>query len=86
MRASGEVARGPVDLGDPRIVASTSNEATVRSCLHDAEVVVSRATGQPVPGIEGRVADELVVSLMVETEGEWKLSDQTVREDECGTL
>lgn len=85
MQASREVARGPVDLGEPRVVASTANEATVRSCLHDAEVVVSKTTGQPVSGIEGRVADELVVSLMVKTEGEWMLSDQTVREDECGT-
>ena len=85
MQASGDVASGPVDLGEPRVVASTANEATVRSCLHDAEVVVSRTTGQPVPGIEGRVDDELVVSLMVRTGGEWKLSDQTVREDECGT-
>lgn len=85
MQASGEVARGRIDLGEPSVVASTSNEATVRSCLRDAEVVVSRATGQPVPGIEGRVADELVVSLMVKTAGEWQLSDQTVREDQCGT-
>jgi hypothetical protein len=85
IRASGDVARGPVDLGVPRVVASTSNEATVRSCLHDAEIVVSRTTGQPVPGIDGRVANELVVSLMVKTESEWMLSDQTVREDECGT-
>jgi hypothetical protein len=85
IQESGGVARGPVDLGYPTVVASTSSEATVRSCLHDGEIVVSRTTGQPVPGIDGRVADELVVSLMVKTEGEWMLSDQTVREDECGT-
>lgn len=85
LQASGDVARGRIDLGDPKVVASTSNEVTVRSCLHDAEIVVSRTSDQPVAGIEGRVADELVVSLMVRTEGDWKLSDQTVREDECGT-
>jgi hypothetical protein len=85
MIASGEESRGPVDLGQPTVVAATSDEATVRSCLHDAEIVVSRASGRPVPGIEGRAADELVVSLMVRTEGVWKLSDQTVRESSCPT-
>jgi hypothetical protein len=85
MRAAGEGARGSYDLGQPRVVASTSNEATVRSCLHDAVIVFSGKTGKPVPGVEGEVANELVVSLMVETGGEWKLSDQTVREDQCSS-
>ena len=83
MQASGQLARGAVSYGQPVVVAETSSEATVRSCLHDAEIVFDRATGLPVPGIEGEVADELVVSLMLRTDGGWKLSDQTVRANVC---
>lgn len=84
MRTSGETAHGPVDLGQPHVVASTGEEATVRSCLHDAEVVVGPG-GDPVPGIAGQVATELVISLVVDTGGEWKLSDQSVRVVSCAT-
>lgn len=83
MRGSGEAARGPVDLGQPTLVSATATEATVRACLHDAEIVYVLATGRPVPGIAGQVADELVVSLMARTAGVWKLVDQSVRVDAC---
>ncbi len=83
MSESGEAATGPVDLGHPTVVASTTSEATVRSCLHDAEVVVVLSTGRPVPGIAGQIADELVISLMTQADGEWKLADQSVRPGAC---
>ncbi len=83
MQAAGERGRGPVDLGQPSIVATTPTEATVRACIHDAEVVVDDSTDKPVPGILGRVADELVVSLMMLQNGVWKLADESVRTDAC---
>ncbi len=83
MRAADEVARGSVGLGRPMIVAATLTEATVRSCLKDAEIVISKRSGRAVPGLEGRVADELVISVMERRKGEWMLADQSVREAAC---
>ena len=83
MREADEFARGPVDLGFPTVVASTSTEATIRSCLIDGEIVISRRTGLPVAGVEGRVANELVISVMERPDGEWVLADQSVREIAC---
>jgi hypothetical protein len=83
MQAEGLVARGPVDLGDPQVTSLSADRATVRACLHDAEVVVVAASGRPVPGVLGQVDDELVASTMESTPTGWKLSTQTVRVGQC---
>lgn len=83
LRVADEVARGSVDVGQPVIVAATTTEATVRSCLKDAEIVISDRTGRPATGVEGQIAHELVMSLMERTERGWMLADQMVREAAC---
>jgi hypothetical protein len=83
MQSSGEVSRGPVDHGHPQILAQRASVATVQSCMHDAEVVVSSVTGQPVPDEAGQVDFELFTSTMVQTDTGWKLATQTVGVDSC---
>jgi hypothetical protein len=83
MQSAGQVARGPVDYGRPRVVTQGSGLATVQSCEHDGEVVVSLATGQPVPGDAGQVDFELFTSTMELTDTGWKLATQTVGVGTC---
>ncbi len=83
MQASGEVARGRASYGPTAVRMLGAQRAQVTACLHDAEVVVTATTGQPVPGIEGEVADELVTSTMELVTGTWKLASQTVGVGQC---
>lgn len=83
MRSNGEVARGAVDYGSPRVVKVDAGEATVRSCVHDSEIVVLAASGRPVGGELGRVAFELITSTMESTISGWKLLSQQVGADQC---
>jgi hypothetical protein len=80
MRASGEVALGPVQFGPVHVVSLGRSLATVRSCIHDAEVVLDGRTGEPVAGQAGQVDDEVLTSTMEITSGGWKLATQTVVE------
>ncbi len=80
MRASGEVALGPVQFGPVHVVSLGRSLATVRSCIHDAEVVLDARTGEPVAGQAGQVDDEALTSTMEITSGGWKLAAQTVVE------
>lgn len=84
MSAAAEVARGAVDYGSPEVLAIGAGTATVQSCIHDAEVVMSAASGRPVAGVEGQVDDELVTSTMKSTVNGWKLATQTVGVGRCG--
>jgi hypothetical protein len=83
MQSAGQVARGPVDHGRPRIVAQSAGVATVQSCVHDGEVVVDSATGQAAPGEAGQVDSELFTSTMELTDSGWKLATQTVGVGAC---
>lgn len=83
IRLAGEVATGPVAFGDPQVVTLGPDLATVRACVHDSEVVVSAATGRPVPGMLGQVDFELFSSTMELTASGWKLADQTVGVGQC---
>lgn len=83
MQADGDVARGVAHYGTPTVRVLSPDLAEVTSCLHDAEIVVNAATGQPVPGVEGEVAFELLRSTMQLLGGGWKLASQTVGVDQC---
>jgi hypothetical protein len=83
-RVAKEVAVGPVDLGHPQVITQGPMLATVRACVHDSEVVVSSATGQPVAGVLGRIDYELFTSTMELTPSGWKLANQTVGVEQCG--
>jgi hypothetical protein len=83
MQSSGEVSRGPVDHGHPRVLAQRAGVATVQSCMHDAEVVVSSVTGRPVPGEASQVDYELLTSTMEQTDTGWKLATQSVGVGSC---
>ncbi len=83
MYLSGELAKGPVSFGHPRVTPTSATTATVVSCLDDAEVVVSKATGRPVPGPEGVAEVELVNSSMKEINGSWKLWQESVTVGSC---
>jgi len=83
MAAAGEGAEGPVEYGHPQVVSRSATRAVVRSCLHDQEVVISLADGQPVAGPAGQVAYELFESTMVRTDSGWKLEAQTIGVGRC---
>ena len=83
MHAAGEVARGAVEYGSPQVLNLEAREATVQSCVHDAEIVVVAASGRPVSGELGRVDFELITSTMESTISGWKLLTQQVSVDQC---
>jgi hypothetical protein len=86
MRAAGQIAKGPVHYGTPSVTALDANRATVQSCVHDAEIVVSAVSGQPAPGVPGQVDFELFISTMELTGSGWKLSSQRVGVGQCSRL
>ena len=83
VRAAGEVGTGPVVFGHPRVMMQGPDMATVRVCADDGEVVVSAATGRPVPGILGEADAELFTSVMELTDSGWKLANQSVEVVGC---
>ncbi len=83
MQSSGEVATGDTQYGPPTVRLVGSELAQVTSCLHDAEIVVSSATGKPVPGVLGQVAYELIRSTMELIGAGWKLASQSVGVGQC---
>ncbi len=83
IHAQGEIATGQISFGPAQVQHGPSGTVQVQSCAHDAEIVVTASTGQPVPGIAGEVADELVTATMVSNGGEWKLEAQTVGVGQC---
>jgi hypothetical protein len=83
LRAQGQIATGQITFGPALVRHGPSGAVQVQSCAHDAEIVVSASTGQPVAGIAGEVADELVTATMVSSGGEWKLEAQTVGVGQC---
>jgi len=83
MRSAGEVARGAVEYGLPRVTNLDARDATVQSCVHDSEIVVLAASGQPVSGELGRVDFEVITSTMEATISGWKLLTQQVSLDQC---
>jgi hypothetical protein len=83
MQSAGEVARGSVDYGRPRVLVQRAGVATVQSCEHDGEIVVSLATGRAVSGQAGQVEFELFTSTMEWTPSGWKLATQTVGVSQC---
>ena len=83
MQSSGDVATGGTQYGSPTVRLVGSGLAQVTSCLHDAEIVVSTATGKPVPGVLGQVDYELIRSTMELVGVGWKLASQTVGVGQC---
>jgi hypothetical protein len=83
MAAAGELAEGSVDNGHPQVVAIDGDVATVRSCVHDTEIAVFAATGQPVPGLLGEKDFELFTSTMQQGANGWKLSAQALGVGQC---
>jgi hypothetical protein len=76
------IGHGTWNLGTPSVVALQPNEpdpssATVKSCIDDSAILVSRSTGEPVPGIGGMPDWEGETSIMVLSQGTWKLSSQS---------
>jgi hypothetical protein len=86
MAASGQTAEGPVRYGTPRVIALHGDQAIVRTCARDAEIVVFVASGRPAPGILGQVDYELFTSTMQQIEGGWKLLTQVVGVGQCDRL
>ncbi len=83
MSEADEHAEGVVRFGTPRVVSMQATLAEVRSCVHDAEIVVSATSGVPVAGVLGEVDYELFESTMESTPSGWKLMTQTVGAGAC---
>jgi hypothetical protein len=83
MRASDEIARGSTDYGSPNVMAMAGSQATVRSCVDDAEIVISLASSRPVAGELGQVDNNEVTSEMGLTPSGWKLITQHVVVGKC---
>ena len=83
MSEADEHAEGVVRFGTPHVVSMQATLAEVRSCVHDAEIVVSVTSGVPVAGVLGEVDYELFESTMESTPDGWKLMTQTVGAGAC---
>jgi hypothetical protein len=83
MRTADQIGRGTVQFGSAKVVAVKADLATVQSCERDGEIVVSAASGQPVPGMPGQVDFELFTSTMELTDSGWKLLTQSVEVAQC---
>jgi hypothetical protein len=83
IRAAGDMATGPVAFGHPQVSPRGPGLTTVRACVHDSDVVVSAATGQPVAGVLGRSDVEAFTSIMEHTTDGWKLANQSVEVGTC---
>jgi hypothetical protein len=83
LHTAGYIATGPVDHGNSVVLDLKANVATVRTCIWDAEIVVSATTGQHALGVLGTKDFELVTSTMTRTTDGWKLSDQAVGVGKC---
>jgi hypothetical protein len=83
LHTAGYIGTGPVDHGKPVVLDVKANVATVRTCIWDAEIAVSAATGQHALGVLGTKDFELVTSTMTRTTDGWKLSDQAVGVGKC---
>ena len=86
MRAAGEIARGPTTFGPAVVLVTSARLATVTACGHDAEIVVSARSGQPVAGMPGQVDYVYFTSTMELTSSGWKLADQSVGVGACDHL
>lgn len=81
---AGEIGVGPWDLGRPKILSLGPSEgdptfATVVSCVHDTQILVDRATSQPVPGVLGTPDWAATTSQLVRTPtSSWKISTEAV--------
>jgi hypothetical protein len=82
-RTEGYGARGRTYYGKPKVQKQLANQAQVVSCVHGEEIEFDTKTGQPVPGVLGKSAYELVQSVMRRTPAGWKLANQTVVVDKC---
>jgi hypothetical protein len=84
-KAQGIVVRGTQDLGTPTVLelspTTTPDTAIVRSCIHDALVLINGKTGKPVPGAAGQVtyAAERTTLKLVEGVG-WMVSDNDIKQ------
>jgi hypothetical protein len=85
LQAQGDIAKGPIYFGNPHITARGTGGTEVVSCIHDEEIGIVAKTGQPVPGVAGQAAFELVTSIMQSTSDGWKQADQTVEVSNCAT-
>ena len=83
LRGEGDVARGPVDLGRPRVVAIGTEGVEVVSCVNGRDIEVRASTGRPVPGVLGTASLEQISSIMKSTAQGWKLADQLVEPGKC---
>ena len=79
-QASGDVATGQTRFGPVNVSVLGTGKASVVSCIYDAEIIVSRKTGQPLPGMLGEKLYARIESTMVLTSSGWKLATQTVNE------
>ena len=83
LRETGDIARGPTTVGTPHVVNVSATEAIVHACNYEAEVVITAATGKPVPGEPGRPDFVAFTSTMVLTDTGWKLAAQSTKAGPC---
>ncbi|HEX7442805.1 MAG TPA: hypothetical protein VF320_02900 [Acidimicrobiales bacterium] len=83
LRETGDIARGPTTVGTPHVVNVSATESIVHACNYEAEVVVTAATGKPVPGEPGRPDFVAFTSTMVLTDTGWKLAAQSTKAGPC---
>jgi len=82
-RANGDVAKGPISYGHPRITARGPAGIEVVSCVDGRDIEVSASTGRPITGVLGTATIDLTSSIMQATSSGWKLADQSVEPGKC---
>jgi hypothetical protein len=81
---AGDIVRGSVTFGNPRVVTLLGNQAIVSSCLDGTGILVHADTGQPTAGPSGHPGPTGIRSTMLEASpGVWKTSNSTTRDGSC---
>ena len=81
---AGIVARGSLKILSVQVTSVTGSYAQVVGCVGGNLIDVYLATGRPVSGIAGHVAEPKAFSAdLVQTASGWKVERQSVREGSC---
>lgn len=85
-KGMGIIGRGNVTLEHPHVVSLSGGSAVVEDCVYSALILVYASSGQPVPGQPGGTQPEydgVKSTVVLTTDGIWKVSNQTVTTGTC---
>jgi hypothetical protein len=80
---AGDIAIGNTRVLRVAVIHADQYVAMVSGCVQDNEIVVSKFTKEPVPGILGRADEETFEAVLRKHFSVWKVASQSVAEGTC---